>query len=103
MRSSDKLIARKRHPGIFLPNCVLFRLINSAERAATNFETFFGLGVVVWFSVHIAIHAGMNMGILPVTGITFPLMSYGGSHLLTEWLALGMLSSMKQHSQGPRL
>jgi len=45
----------------------------------------------------------MNMGVLPVTGITFPFMSYGGSHLLTEWLALGMLSSMKRHSQGPRL
>lgn len=90
---------------ILLSLCLvlLIRIMNNAEIAPTNFETFFGLGVVVWFSVHIAVHAGMNMGVLPVTGITFPFMSYGGSHLLTEWLALGMLSSIRKHSQGPRL
>jgi rod shape determining protein RodA len=82
---------------------LLARIVNNAELAATNFETFFGLGVTILFIIHIIIHAGMNMGILPVTGITFPLMSYGGSHLVTEWLALGMLSSMKRYSQGPRL
>ena len=82
---------------------LLARIVSNAELAATNFETFFGLGVAILLSVHIAVHAGMNMGILPVTGITFPFMSYGGSHLVTEWLALGVLSSMKRHSQGPRL
>lgn len=82
---------------------LLFRIIDNAQHAATNFETFFGLGVAILFTVHIGIHAGMNMGALPVTGITFPLMSYGGSHLMTEWLALGVLSSLKRHSQGPRL
>src|SRR3989344_1831688 len=82
---------------------LIVRITNNAQLAATNFETFFGLGVVVWFAVHIAVNAGMNMGILPVTGITFPFMSYGGSHLVTEWLALGIISSMTRHSQGPRL
>lgn len=82
---------------------LLMRITTSAELAATNFETFFGLGVVIWFAVQITVHAGMNMGVLPVTGITFPFMSYGGSHLVTEWLALGMLSSMRRYSQGPRL
>ncbi|MEK9171841.1 MAG: rod shape-determining protein RodA [Patescibacteria group bacterium] len=82
---------------------LMVRITNNAQLAATNFETFFGLGVVVWFSVNIAVNAGMNMGVLPVTGITFPFMSYGGSHLVTEWLALGMLSSMKRHSQSPRV
>ena len=90
---------------ILLTLCLilLVRISNNAELAPTNFETFFGLGVVVWFFVHIVVHAGMNMGVLPVTGITFPFMSYGGSHLLTEWLALGILSSTRRHSQGPRL
>lgn len=82
---------------------LLVRITANAELAATNFETLFGLGVVVWFSLHLVVHAGMNMGVLPVTGITFPFMSYGGSHLLTEWFALGILSSMRRHSQGPRL
>lgn len=85
---------------ILLALCImlLFRIINSAQHAATNFEAFFGLGVAIFFTVHIGIHAGMNMGIMPVTGITFPLMSYGGSHLVTEWLVLGMLSSLKRYS-----
>lgn len=82
---------------------LLFRIVNNAEQAATNFEAFFGLGLAVLFSLHIGIHAGMNMGVMPVTGITFPFMSYGGSHLLTEWLALGVFSSMRRHSTGPRL
>jgi len=90
---------------ILLILCItlLFRIVSNAQKASTNFETFFGLGVTVLFSIHIAIHAGMNMGVLPVTGITFPLMSYGGSHLVTEWLMLGMLSSMKHYSESPRL
>ncbi|MBI2086854.1 MAG: rod shape-determining protein RodA [Candidatus Zambryskibacteria bacterium] len=82
---------------------LLYRLVSNAKLATTNFETFFGLGVAILFALHIGIHAGMNMGMLPVTGITFPFMSYGGSHLLMEWLALGILSSTKRHSQGPRL
>lgn len=82
---------------------LVMRITSSAQLAATNTEAFFGLGVVIWFSLQIAVHAGMNMGVLPVTGITFPFMSYGGSHLLTEWFALGILSSMRRHSQGPRL
>lgn len=82
---------------------LLLRIVDNARIAPTNFETFLGLGVSIWFSIHIAVHAGMNMGILPVTGITLPFMSYGGSHLVTEWLALGILSSTRRHSLGPRL
>lgn len=82
---------------------LLFRIIDNAERAATNFETLFGLGIAIMFGLHMAVHAGMNVGLLPVTGLTFPFMSYGGSHLLSEWLALGLLSSMTRHSKGPRL
>ncbi len=82
---------------------LLFRIVNNAAYAATNFETLFGLGLAILFSIHIAVHAGMNLGLMPVTGITFPFMSYGGSHLVTEWFSLGILSSMKRHSQGPRL
>jgi rod shape determining protein RodA len=88
---------------LMLTVMLLNRLINNAEQAATNFETLFGLGVAILFAIHVAVHAGMNMGVMPVTGIVFPLMSYGGSHLVTEWLALGILSSMKRYSQRPRL
>lgn len=82
---------------------LLFRIVNNAQHAATNFETFFGLGIAIMFTFHMTVHAGMNVGIMPVTGLTYPFMSYGGSHLLTEWFALGVLSSMTRHARGPRL
>jgi len=81
---------------------LLFRIVSNAERAATNFETLFGLGIAILFAIHLVIHVGMNMGMLPVTGLTLPFMSYGGSHLLVEWLTLGILSSNTRHSRGPR-
>lgn len=87
---------------LLLAFALIFRIIDNARRADSNFETLFGLGVAILFSVHIAIHAGMNMGLLPVTGIVFPFMSYGGSHLLTEWFALGILSSMKRNASSSR-
>jgi len=82
---------------------LLWRILGIAAMGASNFESLFALGIFILFSIHIGIHAGMNMGFLPVTGITFPFMSYGGSHLVTEWFALGMLSSMKAGSRGSRL
>ena len=82
---------------------LLLRLINNAENTATNFETFFGIGTAILFALHIGVHAGMNMGVMPVTGITFPFMSYGGSHLVTEWFTLGILSRMRELSTRPRL
>ncbi|MEK6809058.1 MAG: FtsW/RodA/SpoVE family cell cycle protein, partial [Nanoarchaeota archaeon] len=81
---------------------LLIRIINNVSLAATNFEALFGFGVSIFIIIHIGIHAGMNMGIMPVTGITFPFMSYGGTHLMVEWLSLGILSSMKRYSKGPR-
>jgi rod shape determining protein RodA len=88
---------------LILSMALLLRIVDNARRSSTNFETLFGLGVAILFGIHILIHAGMNMGVLPVTGIVFPFMSYGGSHLLTEWFSLGMLSSMKSRSQGMRI
>ncbi len=78
---------------------VLWRILQNAQVGAGNFETFFGLGLAILFIIHIIIHAGMNMGILPVTGTTIPFMSYGGSHLLTEFLGLGILMGMRRYSR----
>ena len=59
----------------------------------------FGVGVAVIFLSHFIVHIGMNMGLLPVTGTTIPFMSYGGSHLVTEYLALGILTGMRRHAR----
>lgn len=70
---------------------VFWRIISIAKRGGTNFEILYGLGLYAIFLSHIIIHVGMNVGLLPVTGITMPFMSYGGSHLLAEFLGLGIL------------
>lgn len=78
---------------------LISRLFISASRGATNFETLFALGVAIYFMSHFALHVGINMGLLPVTGTTIPFMSYGGSHLLIEYLALGMVSGMRRYAR----
>lgn len=85
---------------LFLLYAVLaWRLISAAAQGASNFETLFALGVLVYFSAHFLLHAGINMGVLPVTGTTIPFMSYGGSHLLAEFLALGIVSGMGRYAR----
>ena len=59
----------------------------------------FAVGVAILFVSHFFIHIGMNIGLLPVTGIPLPFMSYGGSHLLAEMLALGMCVAMHRYSR----
>lgn len=85
---------------LFVAYAVLLgRLLVVAYGGATNFETLFILGVAVYFLAHIIIHIGINIGLLPVTGTTVPFMSYGGSHLLTEFVALGIVNSMRRFSR----
>jgi len=78
---------------------LIWRIIKISMLGATNFEILFGAGVAVYFIVHIAINVGMNMQLLPVTGTPLPFMSYGGTHLLTEFVALGILMSMRRYSR----
>ncbi|HEY6019002.1 MAG TPA: FtsW/RodA/SpoVE family cell cycle protein [Candidatus Paceibacterota bacterium] len=78
---------------------LFWRILRLASRGASNFETLFGVGVFCYFLAHFIIHVGINMGLLPVTGTTIPFMSYGGSHLLGEFLALGMLAGMNRYSR----
>ena len=78
---------------------IIWRIVKNAINGATNFEILFGAGVAVYFIVHIAINVGMNMQLLPVTGTPLPFMSYGGTHILTEFMALGLLMSMRKYSR----
>lgn len=85
---------------LFILFGVLFwRLVSASLRGASNFETLFAAGVSVYLLAHFMIHVGMNIGLLPVTGTTIPFMSYGGSHLLVEFLALGMVMGMGRYER----
>jgi rod shape determining protein RodA len=73
---------------------ILWRLGEIARKSSTNFDAFFTLGVLLLLAAHVTIHAGINVGLLPVTGTTIPFMSSGGSHLIAEFLALGIVTSL---------
>lgn len=84
---------------LLLYGLLITRLLSIARRSATNFDAFFTIGVAILFASHIFIHAGINLGLLPVTGTTIPFMSYGGSHLLMEFAALGIVASLARHGR----
>jgi rod shape determining protein RodA len=73
---------------------LLYRIWRIGEEAQDNFGYLIALGIFMMFFVQITINLGMNMGLLPVTGLTAPLLSYGGSSLLSFFLALGLLGSI---------
>jgi rod shape determining protein RodA len=78
---------------------LFLRLLGIARRSATNFDAFFTIGVLILLASNVAIHAGINVGLLPVTGTTIPFMSYGGSHLVIEFAALGIVASLAKYGR----
>lgn len=78
---------------------IIYRILKNSLRGTSNFEILFGAGAAIFFMSHFFINVGMNMGVLPVTGITVPFMSYGGSHLIVEFAVLGILMSMRKHAR----
>lgn len=75
---------------------VILRTLSVAAHADDNFSRLFVTGIALYFMAQFTVHAGMDLGVLPITGITLPFMSYGGSHLLTEYFALGIVMSMRR-------
>ena len=78
---------------------LIMRILAIAGHASNNFETLFGVGIAIYFTAQFIVHVGMNMGLLPITGTTLPFMSYGGSHLVIEYLSLGILMGMRRHAR----
>lgn len=78
---------------------VMWRILLIALHGETNFEMLFGMGFAIYLTAHFLINVGMNIGLLPVTGTTIPFMSYGGSHLITEFTGLGILMGMRRYSR----
>jgi len=78
---------------------VIWRLLHNAMLGASNFEILFGVGLAIYLMTHFIINVGMNIGLLPVTGTTIPFLSYGGSHLITEFAGLGILMGMRRYNR----
>jgi rod shape determining protein RodA len=77
---------------------VLYRIVKIGVRASNNDSKFIVLGLVLVLAVQFLINIGSNLGILPVTGINFPFLSYGGSSILTLSVLVSIIQKIKIES-----
>ncbi len=74
----------------------LYRVLKIGIQSSNNFARFISLGVFAMLALHFVINMGSILGLLPVIGIGLPLISYGGSNLLTVAVLLGILQSVSK-------
>ncbi len=70
---------------------IIWRAMVIMRRAPTELERLMAAGITAMMAFQVFVNIGMNVGIMPITGIPLPLMSYGGSHTLTNLVAIGVL------------
>jgi rod shape determining protein RodA len=78
---------------------LLYRVKRIGEMASDNFGYLVAVGTLTMLLSQIAINIGMNIGLLPVTGLPAPLLSYGGSSLLATLFSIGLLLNVYQKRQ----
>lgn len=78
--------------GLYL--LLLSRALRIAIRAKDSLGTLIVTGVVTMFTFQILVNVGMTIGIMPVTGLPLPLLSYGGSSMMVNTMALGLIFSI---------
>ncbi len=86
---------------VLLLSCYLIlisRLVHWALILPYNFCKLFTIGFAIKIMVEVFINAGMNLGLVPIIGIALPFMSLGGSHLLADFMGLGIINSMIRNS-----
>ena len=75
---------------------VLGRCLRTAWRAPDEFGRMVALGISTLLFCHIFINIAMTIGLLPITGLPLPLMSYGGSFMISTMVSLGIIQSIYQ-------
>jgi rod shape determining protein RodA len=84
---------------VLLVGVVLWRGLSIAKRAEDMFGTLVAVGVVCWFGFQAFENIGMTVGIMPVTGLPLPFVSYGGSSLFASMLAVGLLENVHMRTR----
>ena len=71
--------------------------IRIASGTTDPFGRLLSIGIVALIAVQVVINVGMTVGLMPITGLTLPFVSYGGSSLVTQFVGLALLVSVSQH------
>ncbi|WP_283746858.1 FtsW/RodA/SpoVE family cell cycle protein [Bacillus cereus] len=78
---------------------LIYRMIHIALESNEPFGSYICAGTIGMFTFQVFQNIGMTIGLLPITGITLPLMSYGGSSLLTYMIAIGFILNVRSRTQ----
>src|SRR3989338_1235799 len=76
---------------------IVYRILAIGRAVVSNFGKIFSIGMAVFILSHAIIGASVNIGLMPVTGIPFPFLSYGGSYLISVMSGLGIVQSIKRY------
>lgn len=79
---------------------LLLRTTRIAARSGSPFASLAAFGLTAAFMTHILVNVGMTIGLMPITGIPLPFFSYGGSFMLSCWLAIGILALVSAEGRG---
>lgn len=85
---------------IGLLGVIIWRALRIAARASTHFDQIVAGGIAAMLMMQTFINIGMNVGLMPVTGIPLPFVSYGGSHTVTNLAAIGLLLAVHRRRGG---
>lgn len=80
---------------IVLLGVILWRACRIARDSTELYGTIVAAGIVAWFAFQAFENIGMTLGIMPVTGLPLPFVSYGGSSMFAVWVAVGLLQSIR--------
>jgi rod shape determining protein RodA len=79
---------------VFLLGVVIIRALRIATRADDLFGLLVASGIAMWFAFQSFVNIGMTIGIMPITGLPLPFVSYGGSAVFADMIAIGLLQSV---------
>jgi len=78
---------------MLLYGILLVRILTIAKSVPTTYEKYFAVGVFMIIFIQMSVNIGMNVGVVPITGITLPLLSYGGSSIISTLASLGFVAA----------
>jgi len=81
---------------VVLLGIVIARALRIATRADDLFGVLVASGVAIWFAWQSFVNIGMTIGIMPITGLPLPFISYGGSAVFADMIAIGLLQSVRR-------
>ena len=85
---------------IVLLGVVVTRALRIAARADDQFGTLVASGIAIWFAFQAFVNVGMTIGLMPITGLPLPFISYGGSAAFADMIAIGILQSVHRKRTG---